>query len=201
MIPIMDMVPFNPSMGIEDDSLAAWPGICAAFAARDGLFVLQVGREHQFERLARAVGHPEWLEDPRLASREGWRDHLEAVIRPGIEAWAAGLSKLEASRELAEQGIVAGPSNDADDLARDPHVRDHQMVLSVPRPGGGAPIRVAGNPIKLDGAGPAPVRPWPTLGEHTDAVLRADLGLSDAELTRLREAGVIGPAPQPGADA
>ena len=192
MIPLMDMVPFNPSMGIEDDSLRAWPGICSAFAARDGLFVVQVGREHQFERLARAVGHPEWLDDPRLSTREGWRDQLETLIRPGIEGWARGRTKLEASGELARQGIVAGPSFDADDLARDPHVRDHHMVLDVERPGGGSPIRVAGNPIKLGGAPESGPLRWPTLGEHTAEVLAEDLGMSPEEIAELRDRGVVG---------
>ena len=192
MIPLMDMVPFNPSIGIADNSLSAWPGICTSFEASDGLFVLQVGREHQFQRLAWAVGHPEWLSDPRLASREGWRDHLEDVIRPGIQAWARERTKLEASRALASEGIVAGPSYDADDLARDPHVRDHQMVLEVARPDGGPPVRVAGNPIKLADTPPAGASRWPTLGEHTDAVLTADLGLTAAELASLRAQGVIG---------
>ena len=191
MIPLMDMVPFNPSIGIQDNSLGAWPGICSAFAATDGLFVVQVGREHQFERLARAVGHPEWLDDPRLATREGWRDQLETVIRPGVEAWARERTKLEASRELASRGIVAGPSYDADDLARDPHVRDHHMVLEVERPGGGPPLRVAGNPIKLsDAAEPTPSR-WPTLGEHTEEVLTQDLGMSSDEIASLRGRGAI----------
>jgi formyl-CoA transferase len=192
MIPLMDMVPFNPSIGIEDDSLAAWPGICSSFEARDGLFVLQVAREHQFERLADAVGHPEWRSDPRLARREGWRDHLETLIRPGVEGWARGLTKLEAARALAEAGIVAGPCYDAGDLARDPHVRDHQMVLEVERPDGGPPLRVAGNPIKLNDAEPTAPARWPTLGEHTDEVLREDVGLEDAELARLRAQGAIG---------
>jgi formyl-CoA transferase len=191
MISIMDMVPFNPSIGIEDDSLSAWPGICTAFAAKDGLFVVQVGREHQFERLAVAVGHPEWLEDPRLATREGWRDHLEELIRPGVEAWARDRDKLEASRELAEQGIVAGPSNTAKDLFADAHVREHDMVLAVPKPGGGEPIRVSGNPIKLSEEERSVAKPWPTLGEHTEEVLGADLGLGADEIALLRKAGVV----------
>ena len=37
VIALMDMVPFNPSMGITDNQLSAWPGICASFRAKDGL--------------------------------------------------------------------------------------------------------------------------------------------------------------------
>jgi crotonobetainyl-CoA:carnitine CoA-transferase CaiB-like acyl-CoA transferase len=190
VLSIMDMVPFNASLGI-DNSLSAWPGICSSFAAKDGLFVMQVGREHQFERLAHAIGHPEWLGDARFARREGWRDHLDDVIRPAVEAWAMRKTKLEASRLLAEQGIVAGPSFDADDLARDPHVAAHEMVISVPRPDGQGEVRIAGNPIKLSASRAVPPARWPTLGAHTREILARDLGLADAELAELRGAGVI----------
>ena len=60
MISIMDMVAFGPSIGIHDQSLKAWPGILECFDASDGLFVLQVGREHQFEALADLIGCPDW---------------------------------------------------------------------------------------------------------------------------------------------
>lgn len=105
---MMDMVPFNHSLGI-DNSIRAWPGVLSSFGAKDGLFVMQVGREHQFERLARLIGHPEWLEDERFATREGWRDHTDSVIRPALEAWARDKTRLEASSELAGAGIVRTP--------------------------------------------------------------------------------------------
>jgi len=190
VLSIMDMVPFNASLGI-DNALSAWPGICTAFAARDGLFVMQVGREHHFERLAHAIGHPEWLEDARFARREGWRDHLDDVIRPAVEAWAMRKTRLEASRLLAEQGIVAGPCFDAADLSRDPHVAAHEMVTKIPRPDGAGEVHVAGNPIKLSASESRRPERWPCLGAHTHEILRADLGLADAELERLRGIGVI----------
>ena len=47
------------------------------FRAADGWFVLQVGREPQFAALVELVGRPEWVDDPRFATRQGWIDHLE----------------------------------------------------------------------------------------------------------------------------
>jgi crotonobetainyl-CoA:carnitine CoA-transferase CaiB-like acyl-CoA transferase len=152
---------------------------------------MQVGREHQFQRMAHAVGHPEWLEDERFATREGWRDHLDAVIRPAIEKWASDKTKLEAATLLAEQGIVAGPSYDADDLLRDPHVQSHEMILSVERPDGGEPLHVVGNPVKLSRSQPRSTERWPLLAQHTDEILEQDLGMVAAEREALRAAGVI----------
>jgi crotonobetainyl-CoA:carnitine CoA-transferase CaiB-like acyl-CoA transferase len=191
IIAIMDMVPFNHSLGI-DNSIKAWPGILSAFEAKDGLFVLQVGREHQFERLAHTLGHPEWLEDERFATREGWRDHTDTVIREAIEQWASDKTKLEASRILGEAGIVAGPSFEATDLLEDPHVRSHDMILRIPRPDGEGEVHVVGNPVKLSHSEPRPAERWPALGRDTDELLRADLGLADADLEALRRDGVIG---------
>jgi crotonobetainyl-CoA:carnitine CoA-transferase CaiB-like acyl-CoA transferase len=191
MISLMDMVPFNPSIGIADNSLRAWPGICDSFLARDGRFVLQIGREHQFERLAHAIGHPEWLSDPRLATREGWSRHLESVIRPAVESWARERTKLEAASALADEGVVAGPCFDAPDLLRDPHVQRHKMVLALERPDADRPLHVSGNPIKLSRSGERPAHRWPLLGADTERVLRGELGIDTAELERLRALGAI----------
>ena len=132
MISIMDMVAFGPSIGQHDQSLKAWPGILQCFDAKDGMFVLQVGREHQFEALADLIGCPEWKTDERFATRQGWSENIEPVIRPAVEAWAADKTKLEASRILAESGVVAGPSYEGHDLLEDPHVASHDMLCEIP---------------------------------------------------------------------
>ena len=66
------------------------------------------------------------------------------------------------------------------------------MVVSMERPGGdGPPVLVPGNPIKLSKVARGPETRVPWLGEHTDSVLVAELGLSPAELGELRASGVI----------
>jgi len=194
MVAMTDMVPFMWSLGEPPSAATAGrTGLVAAFAASDGYFVAAVLRDHQFERLAELVGHPEWCGDPRFATREGWAEHRESVVRPALEAWARDLSKLEASRRLAALGIPAGPSNLAPDLVADPHVGLRDMLIEVPRVDAETPMLVSGNPVKLSAAPEGPVSRSPTLGEHTDAVLR-ECGVDDAELAALRREGVIGPA-------
>jgi crotonobetainyl-CoA:carnitine CoA-transferase CaiB-like acyl-CoA transferase len=191
MMSIMDMVAFGPSIGVHDQSLKAWPGILQSFDASDGLFVLQVGREHQFENLAKLIGQEQWLEDERFSTREGWAANLEGVIRPAVEAWAADKTKLDASRILAEAGVVAGPSFEGEDLLADPHVAAHDMICEVPVEGREEPVRVHGNPIKFSESPEGPTTKWPLIGEHTSEVLRSDLNLSEADIDALRGDGVI----------
>jgi formyl-CoA transferase len=193
MIAISDMPPFLWSMGAPERwATSGSIGICAAFRASDGFFVVAVFREHQLERLAHAIGKSQWLDDPRFATRESWAQHTESVVRPALEAWARDKTKLQAASDLTALGIVAGPSNSAADLWNDPHVRGRDMLHEVPRPDGGRDLLVVGNPVKLSRVAEGPVAPFPSLGEHTDAVLRETLGLDDDTLARLRDEGVIG---------
>ncbi len=192
MLAMADMVPQLASMGAPPQwATAGSIGIVAGFEASDGYFVVSVFREHHFERLAKTVGHPEWCDDERFATREGWAENTDTVIRPAIEAWAKSMTKLEASRALCEQGVAAGPSNLAEDLSACPHVAAHDMLIEVPRPDAPDPMLVVGNPVKLSRMAEGPVSRFPRLGQHTTEVLQAMLGVSDDELAELREQGVI----------
>ncbi len=66
------------------------------------------------------------------------------------------------------------------------------MLVEMPRTDGVAdPVLVPGNPVKLSKVSEGPETRVPWVGEHTAAVLRAELGLDDAELAELRARGVI----------
>src|SRR5205823_13702618 len=121
-----------------------------------------------------------------------WRVHLEDTIRPAIEGWAANKTKLEAADELARAGIAAGPSNTALDVINDPHVAMRNMLVELPRTDGVEdPVLIPGNPIKMSKTAEGPETEPPCVGEHTDAVLREELGLDEADLAKPRDAGVI----------
>jgi formyl-CoA transferase len=190
MIAMTDIVTNFWSMGLRRGELG--PLIMHGFRARDGWFVLQVGREPHFAKLAHLIGHPEWLSDPRLATREGWVEHLEDVLRPAIESWAADRTTLEACALLAEHGIAAGPCLADAQVAADPHVRARNMLVPLPRTDGVAqPVLVPGNPVKLGDVPEPEVQRPPWLGEHTDEVLASELALGPSELAELRDAKVI----------
>ena len=181
---------FSMGIGAEVD---AGVGIVETFAAGDGHVVLQVVREHHFAKLAQVVGHPEWLEDDRLTTRAGWLDHLEDVLRPGIEGWAADLTPLEAVEALAAEGIAAGPSQTSADIVADEHLAVRNMLVEVPRPDGvDRPVLVPGNPVKLSATAEGPETRPPWLGEHTDGVLGEELALDADAIASLRDRGVVG---------
>jgi crotonobetainyl-CoA:carnitine CoA-transferase CaiB-like acyl-CoA transferase len=189
-IAMTDLVANYWSMGLPSGEPA--PLIMHGFRAQDGWFVLQVGRDPEFARLAATVDRPSWLTDPRLATHAGWLAEIETEIRPAVERWAANRTKLDACRELAAAGLVAGPCFSDAELVADPHVVARHMLVEIPRTDGVAqPVLIPGDPIKLSAVAQGPDRAGPGLGEHTDSVLRSELGLDDDAIAALRADGVI----------
>jgi crotonobetainyl-CoA:carnitine CoA-transferase CaiB-like acyl-CoA transferase len=190
MVAMTDIVTNFWSLGLRGGNLA--PLIMHGFRAADGWFIVQVGREPQFAALAELVGQPGWVDDPRFAERQGWVDHLDDVIRPAVEGWAAGRTRLEACAALSSAGIAAGPCATDDEVVADPHVAARHMLVEMPRTDGvDQPVLIPGNPVKLSDVAEGPETRVPWLGEHTDEVLAAELGLGADELAALRRDGVI----------
>jgi formyl-CoA transferase len=193
MLAMTDIVTNFWSMGVRPEPEKGLQVICEGFRASDGYVVAQVVREPQFWNLGDLVGHPEWRDDPRFATRAGWAAALETEIRPAVDAWASKRTKLEAARELTAAGVVAGPSNHASDVIADPHVAARHMLVEMERTDGvHEPVLVPGNPVKLSKVSEGPETRVPWVGEHTTEVLGSELGLSDADLAGLRRRGVIG---------
>lgn len=192
MIALTDMVPFLDSM----DAPAKWAtsgslGIVKGFRASDGYFVIAVLRRHHFERLARLLDQPSWLEDPRLAELEDWARETETLIRPALERWAADKSKQEAATLLAREGIAAGASQTAADLVGDAHVAERNMLIEVDRPDADKPIQIVGNPVKLSASSEGPVGRFPMLGEQTAEILREELATTPDEIEDLARKGIV----------
>lgn len=107
-----------------------------------------------------------------------------------LDALFATKTRAEWLTELDGLDVCVGPVNDLAEAFDDPQVRHRAMVFEHDVPGVG-PWTHIGNPFKLAGADGDPWRlPPPQLGEHTAAIL-SDVGVTDAELERLRSAGVI----------
>ena len=189
MVAFGDMVPNYWSLG--DDPRVPTAIINDGFPIDSGELVMQIGREHQFERLCHLIGRPEWLDDERFSTRDGWREHLDE-IRAAVRAWAGSRTTVEAANDLAAAGLAAAPVFEAPDVIDDPHVATRYMMVEIPRPDADTPVLTPGNPVKMSAVSEGPDTRPPWLGEHTDEVLAAELGLDEATLAELRADGVIG---------
>lgn len=191
MVSMTDLVTNFWSLGLRPSPGQGLAMVLDGFEASNGWFIIQVGREHEFERLANLVGRPEWLTDERLSTRAGWREHIDDILRPGVKEWAADKTNIEACKALADAGVAAGPCLTAQQVIDDPHVAARNMLMEIPRPEGGDPVLTPGNPIKMSRVSEGPDVRMPWLGEHTNEVLAAELGLDEARIDQLRADGVI----------
>jgi crotonobetainyl-CoA:carnitine CoA-transferase CaiB-like acyl-CoA transferase len=74
---------------------------------------------------------------------------------------------------------------------QDPQVVARGMKIAMDHPKAGRPIPLIASPIRMSKTPVDYRHAPPTLGQHTDAVLREVLDMSDAEIRHLRDAGVV----------
>lgn len=89
--------------------------------------------------------------------------------------------------------MVSGNSTKESNLANDSYfcsVRARNMVTEIDHPECG-PMKVVNTPIKYSHAKPGIRTPPPTLGQHTDEVLRDLLGYTKKDVLALKQEGVV----------
>ncbi|HEY1710859.1 MAG TPA: CoA transferase [Rhizomicrobium sp.] len=158
------------------------------FKTKDGWITVAVNGDPLFRRVAKLIGAPEWLEDPRFASDKTRGDNGVAISAQ-VAAWCAEKSSADAIAAFEKARVPAGPVYAPRETLADPHVKAGDFFVEVDFPEIG-PTPIAATPVKLHGTPGTIRRRPPVLGEHTDEVLR-ELGYSRMEITALKEAGAI----------
>jgi crotonobetainyl-CoA:carnitine CoA-transferase CaiB-like acyl-CoA transferase len=158
------------------------------FRTTDGWITIAVNGDPLFRRVAKLVGAPEWIEDPRFASDKSRGDN-GAIVSAQIAEWCLGRTSDEAIAAFEKARVPAGPVLSMREAMADPHVKAAGFFTETEFPGiGRAPI--AATPVKLHTT-PGEVRKRaPVLGEHNKEVLR-ELGYSSAEIATLIAEGTI----------
>ncbi|MBX3661502.1 MAG: CoA transferase [Burkholderiales bacterium] len=160
-----------------------------AYPTRDDMIAVAVGNDGQFAKFAEVLGHAEWATDPRFTKnpdRIGHRDALDALItaelkREGAEQWIA---------KLMAAGIPCGRINSVAQALAAPHAVARGMVTEVEHPTAGS-VKMLGIPFRFSDTPASIRRAPPLLGQHTEAVLREELGFSDARIAELRKEKVV----------
>ncbi|HEX6005538.1 MAG TPA: CoA transferase [Burkholderiales bacterium] len=160
-----------------------------AYRTRDDMIAVAVGNDGQFAKFATALGNPQWATDPRYArnpDRVAQRETLDTMIEEilagdGAEAW---LDKLGAA------GIPCGRINSVAQALAAPHTAARDMVRTVKHPTAGD-VKMLGIPFRFSGTPASVRRAPPTLGQHTEQVLRDELGFSDERIAGLRAEKMI----------
>jgi formyl-CoA transferase len=138
------------------------------FETADRPICIAAGNDRLFVKLARAMGHPEWCDDPRFSDgrkRTGNREALVEAMQPVL---------LEKTRRdwlgiIGEAGVPAAPVNNIAELAETEQLQAMDMLRTLPDSG----LRVVGLPLSFDGKRPHPSGDSPKLGQHNADVFGA----------------------------
>jgi formyl-CoA transferase/CoA:oxalate CoA-transferase len=159
------------------------------FRARDGHVVIAAANDAIFDRLALALGHPEWALDERFEDVPARMKNRPALFA-ALEAALASEDVAHWVEKLNASGVPAGPVLGLAEVFADPQVLAREMLVRLPHPERET-FLTTGLPVKLSETPGAIRRAPPLHGEHTAEVLR-EAGLADPEIEALAKHGVIG---------
>ena len=155
------------------------------FATQDGFLCVIAVSDVQFTKIFTAMGRPELMDDPRFCSVYARGQNADAVYgalaeglatRPTAE-WAALLTAAD---------IPNGPANSLPALMQDAYLNETGFFQPAQHPVEGE-VLVTAIPASFSASPPAIRRLWPTLGEHTDEVLR-EIGYDAGEIAAIKGA-------------
>jgi crotonobetainyl-CoA:carnitine CoA-transferase CaiB-like acyl-CoA transferase len=161
-----------------------------AYPTKDGKWlIIAANSDNVFQRLALAMGKPEWNSEPRYCNHDARGEHQEELDQI-IGDWALTQGSAELSELLKKHGVPFGPIYTMADIAQDPHYHERGMIQSVEDNQLGE-VYMPGIVPKMSGT-PGEIK-WsgPDLGQHNDEVFRQILGLTEEEYRRLQEDQVI----------
>ncbi len=161
-----------------------------SYRCRDGehLFLLGLQPDRHWEPMARALGRPELLEDPRFATSADRAEHAWALIEAMSEAFASA-DRADWGAVLDAHGVWWSPVQSPEDLPR-----DEQAVASgafVEGPTADGPKAMVSSPVDFSDTSWSVTRRAPETGEHTEELL-LELGFDWDDITALRDRGALG---------
>lgn len=188
-VPLMEQAMFGLDREASGNrGQTAGPVDC--FRTRDGWIMVQVVGDPLFARWARLMGEEEqWTQDPRFDGDARRGEHGEAISER-MQQWTETRTTEEALEALAEARIPCGEVLSPRRALENPHIREAGFMQEVDYPGLARPALLARSPVQFSGAETGIRQRAPTLGEHTDAILR-ELGHDEASIAALRAARVV----------
>ena len=159
------------------------------YPTKDGRYIaISASIQAMAERVFRAIGKPEMIDDPRFRTNTDRVRHIDECDA-AVAAFIAERSLDDAMAIFQAAEVTANPVYEIDQLIADEHVQARGIIVEAPDDDAGAVLmhniipRLSDTPGKLR-------RPAPTLGQHTREVLGA-IGYSADRIAGLAADGVI----------
>jgi 2-methylfumaryl-CoA isomerase len=167
------------------------------FVSKDGVRVMIVGlTPRQWEGIVESMGIADQMSSLEIdlgysLSGEGERFKARHKIAELVEPWFACKAYSEICPLFDEHAVCYGPYRSFREMVEDDDdcSPDNPMMGMVTQPNigeylaSGSPIRFVDDNLQT--------LPAPTLGQHTEEILKQELSLSDGEVGRLKAQGIV----------
>ena len=155
----------------------------------DNWVSIAVRSDDEWTALCRVTGLVGLRRDARYATAEGRRAHRR-LLHTAISAWMRDQDKFDVMERLQRSGVPAGAVLNAKELVENPHLESRGFMVAAQAPEGGV-YPMPGTTMTVDGRKRQVWCAAPYRGEHNRTVLKELLGLSDAQIDALRDAGAL----------
>jgi crotonobetainyl-CoA:carnitine CoA-transferase CaiB-like acyl-CoA transferase len=159
------------------------------FQAADGWVTIVCATDEHWLNLCDAMDRPDLRADESLRRLHGRLAAIDAVTAM-IGAWSSTRTRAQICDRCDQAHVPAAPLRDVMEVLADSHLHARGFLTLCPTEIG--TVALPNSPMRYEGSRLRQLTPAPALGEHTDAVLTELCGVDQAELARLRSAGVIG---------
>ena len=159
------------------------------FKTADGALILACGNDNLFNKFCDVAGCAHLAKDPRYSTNGERVKNRDEITRLLNEIFLKRPTR-EWVKLLDEAGVANGPINTIEKVFEEPQVQSRGMKIELPHAVAGkvplvaSPMKFSGTPIKHE-------VPPPALGQHTDEILRGVLKKNEAEIARLKAAGIV----------
>lgn len=159
------------------------------FPTSDGWMIVAVGNDSQFRQFVKVGGEAHLADNPRF-SKNPLRVQHRAKLVPLLEAMTRKKTKAQWISLLDAHGIPCGPINNMKEVFANEQVQARKLAISVPHDTAGT-MKLVASPIRMS-ATPTEIRMAPpTLGQHTNEILREYLKLDSSAIEALHKQGVV----------
>ncbi|MDY6933877.1 MAG: CoA transferase [Spirochaetota bacterium] len=173
-------------MGNQDSIMA--PHNCYRCKGEDKWVSIAICNDDEWKAFCDVVDHLDWTRDERFSDAYS-RKQNEKELDQLISQWTMNHTHYEVMEMLQKSGVAATPSLSSKELYEDIHLKERNFSVEVEHPVVGRQS-VIGAPWELAGI-KREYSASPTFGQHTDYVFSERLGLSEDEISKLREEMVI----------
>ncbi|MDD5126829.1 MAG: CoA transferase [Dehalococcoidales bacterium] len=156
---------------------------------KNGWVFLHADEAHHWERFVHIMGDPDWAKSELFADWNNRAQYWDS-LQPLIESYTTQHTKAELFALGKANRIPFAPSNNAEEVVKNPQFRERNFFVEVEHPVAGK-LEFPGFPYQFSETPGAIRRPAPLLGQHNVEVYCDELGYTREELVKLNEAGII----------